>query len=198
MGNCVAAPRPHSGDAAFGVFFPSRKRSVEGMVAERAVGRGLAYLRNSQRDDGAWLPLWFGNELAPDEHNGVYGTGRVLSCLLQAGFDRESMLVAGGRWLVSVQNRDGGWGGDRDVQSSIEETAVAVEALGRLVLAGDADEKITQAVQSGAQWLIENTQQGTEFPAAPIGLYFARLWYFEKLYPITFALRALGVVRRLG
>ena len=29
----------------------------------------LAFLRRTQRDDGSWLPLWFGNEHAPDDEN---------------------------------------------------------------------------------------------------------------------------------
>ena len=33
------------------------------------------------------------------------------------------------RYLLSVQNADGGWGGDKDCPSSVEETALAVEVL---------------------------------------------------------------------
>jgi squalene-hopene/tetraprenyl-beta-curcumene cyclase len=32
---------------------------------------------------------------------------------------------------------------------------------------------------------------GTDFPSAPIGLYFARLWYHEKLYPVVWTLQSL-------
>ena len=28
--------------------------------------------------------------------------------------------------------------------------------------------------------------------AAPVGLYFARLWYYEELYPLVFALEGLA------
>ena len=31
---------------------------------------------------------------------------------------------------------------------------------------------------------------------SPIGFYFAKLWYFEKLYPIIFTVAALGRARR--
>ena len=34
-----------------------------------------------------------------------------------------------------------------------------------------------------------------ELSAAPIGLYFARLWYYEELYPLVFALSGLGAMR---
>ena len=37
------------------------------------------------------------------------------------------------------------------------------------------------------------------FDPAPIGFYFAKLWYYEKLYPLVFAVAALGqAIRRAG
>jgi squalene-hopene/tetraprenyl-beta-curcumene cyclase len=42
------------------------------------------------------------------------------------------------------------------------------------------------------------TEQGTRFPAAPIGLYFARLWYHERLYPVVWALGALKALREVS
>jgi squalene-hopene/tetraprenyl-beta-curcumene cyclase len=31
---------------------------------------------------------------------------------------------------------------------------------------------------------------------APIGFYFAKLWYFERLYPLIFTVGALGAEKR--
>jgi hypothetical protein len=49
---------------------------------------------------------------------------------------RKFLLASGGGgkkrgmdWLVAAQNRDGGWGGAAEMESSIEETALAVNAL---------------------------------------------------------------------
>jgi squalene-hopene/tetraprenyl-beta-curcumene cyclase len=39
------------------------------------------------------------------------------------------------------------------------------------------------------------TEDGRYFPAAPVGLYFARLWYSEELYPLIFAAGALESAR---
>jgi squalene-hopene/tetraprenyl-beta-curcumene cyclase len=89
-------------------------------------------------------------------------------------------------WLRSQQNTDGGWGGGDGSPSSIEETAVAVEAL-----AGE-DRK---AVQCGVRWLIDRTDAGRHFPPSPVGFYFARLWYFERLYPMIWTTGALRAVR---
>ncbi|MHC4553541.1 MAG: hypothetical protein ACYSUT_12385, partial [Planctomycetota bacterium] len=62
----------------------------------------------------------------------------------------------------------------------------------------DNDETIHRIIEEAIDWLSERTKQGTEFAAAPIGLYFARLWYAERLYPVVFALSALTAVRRDG
>ena len=40
-------------------------------------------------------------------------------------------------------------------------------------------------------WLVEATNEGKSFPASPIGLYFAKLWYFERLYPQVWSVAAL-------
>jgi squalene-hopene/tetraprenyl-beta-curcumene cyclase len=103
------------------------------------------------------------------------------------------MCERGVRWLLSAQNADGGWGGAGSVASSLEETALAVEALAAAgPLCGDPS--AAQAICRGAQWLIVSTHHGTYLPASPIGLYFASLWYFEQLYPLIFALTALSRV----
>jgi squalene-hopene/tetraprenyl-beta-curcumene cyclase len=39
------------------------------------------------------------------------------------------------------------------------------------------------------------TRSGTHFPASSIGLYFARLWYHEQLYPVIWTLGAQAVER---
>jgi squalene-hopene/tetraprenyl-beta-curcumene cyclase len=153
--------------------------------AQRGMSRALMFLRKAQRDDGAWVPLWFGNEHEPAEENPVYGTARVLAAL--AGLD-EPMVSRGSAWLTGAQNDDGGWGGARGAPSSIEETALALDALLRL---GPPDER----TERGVQWLVEHTERGTRFPPAPIGFYFARLWYYEKLYPLIFAVGALHRAR---
>ncbi|MDD4889483.1 MAG: prenyltransferase/squalene oxidase repeat-containing protein [Phycisphaerae bacterium] len=146
-----------------------------------------AYLKRTQRADGSWLPLWFGDQAQREEGNSTYGTARVL---LGAGGGR------GADWLIANQNDDGGWGAMRGLPATIEQTAVAVEALceSRREHPGPA---AADAIRAGVAWLIANTRGGTEFPAAPIGLYFAKLWYSEKLYPLIFTVAALGRAARV-
>src|SRR5205807_6954399 len=62
------------------LLHPQENRSVEikGSKTARAIKKGLRYIARHQRPDGSWLPLWFGNQHAPNEENPTYGTARVL------------------------------------------------------------------------------------------------------------------------
>ncbi|MGH9159132.1 MAG: prenyltransferase/squalene oxidase repeat-containing protein, partial [Vicinamibacteraceae bacterium] len=160
--------------------------------------RALRCIAREQRADGAWAPLWFGNEQASDEENRTYGTARVLAGL-QAPLVRDEPGSIDCRrkataWLLHAQNEDGGWGGSHGVASSIEETGVALTALSRARPDADPDRTL-RAVARGAAWLVEATKQGECTSASPIGLYFARLWYFEELYPVIFAIGGLAAAR---
>jgi squalene-hopene/tetraprenyl-beta-curcumene cyclase len=156
----------------------------------KAVARGLAYLAREQRPDGSWLPLWFGNQHAPDDVNPTYGTARVLAAYRDLGLLSSEPARRGLAWLLVNQNADGGWGGLAGAPSSVEETALAVEAL------LDAPDEARPAVERGLGWLVERVEAGGLHEPTPIGFYFAKLWYFEKMYPLVFAVAALGRARR--
>jgi squalene-hopene/tetraprenyl-beta-curcumene cyclase len=47
-------------------------------------------------------------------------------------------------------------------------------------------------------WIVERTDGGRTTLAAPIGLYFARLWYWETFYPLIFAVEGLRAARSTG
>jgi squalene-hopene/tetraprenyl-beta-curcumene cyclase len=47
-------------------------------------------------------------------------------------------------------------------------------------------------LERGTAWLLTRSANGTRFDPAPIGLYFARLWYHERLYPVIWTLGALA------
>ena len=180
--------------------------------------RCMNFLIRNQQADGSFLPLWFGNQHAADMHNRVYGTARVVQALLDVCEDGQAgqqMLRHGIAYLLTSQNTDGGWGAASNDSSqsvsgssSIEETALAVDALAKACmfarerewLAGGIDDAaLESAIDRGCEWLIARCSQiGTQpLEPSPIGLYFAQLWYFEKLYPLIFAAGALSRVASL-
>lgn len=167
---------------------------------ERAMKLGLAYLERKQRADGSWIPLWFGNQDQPDEENPVYGTARVLMAYRDLRLLETSPARRAIGWLLSHRGRDGGWGGAERQRaggqmSSVEETALAVEAL----LGSGTGSPLEPEVVEGVNWLIGAVESGRHREPAPIGFYFARLWYYERLYPLIFTVAALGqAVRRLA
>lgn len=155
---------------------------------KKSIHMAIGYLTQTQTADGAWSPLWFGNQGTEDKTNPVYGTAKVCiylnDCLVIQHPDRQFMRRLSGmaenarHYLASQQNADGSWGGQKGVPGTIEETALAVCAL-----AGYAD----ALCEKGLAW----ARGRPELPAAPIGLYFAKLWYDEQLYPLIYYVEAL-------
>lgn len=165
---------------------------------DKAHERAIRFLLRQQRADGSWLPLWFGNQWNHDDENPVYGTSRVLVAL--AHCDEPAALMRGARWLMESQRPDGSWGGRAAEHSSTEETALAVEALAETARA-DSDPSLKAALiasmRRGARWLIERVESSTWIEPSPIGFYFAKLWYYERLYPAIFTVGALRRVREV-
>ncbi len=160
---------------------------------QKSFDKALNYLEKNQREDGSWLPLWFGNQQTKEHTNPVYGTAKVVTYLkdslnhnwLSKNLKQrlKVLIQRGTRYLVYVQNGDRSWGAAKYIPGTMEETALAVSAL--------ASVEYREICESGLIWL--NTfykQNGLK--AAPIGLYFASLWYDEKLYPVTAYLEALS------
>ena len=172
--------------------------------SHRAIAGALAYLGRRQRADGSWLPLWFGNQHLDDQVNPCYGTARVLIALASAGRGDAAMVARGAGWLLAHQQAEGGWGGDRTAPTSVEETALAVDALASLLLAGGAatwpgldDAALRATLTRGVDRLIALTDGGNRFPPTPIGLYFAKLWYHDLIYPVAFTVQALAKARKV-
>jgi squalene-hopene/tetraprenyl-beta-curcumene cyclase len=188
----------------------------------KAIERGFRFLERNQRPDGSWLPLWFGNQDHPAEENPIYGTARVLLAYRDTGRIETLPAQRGLKYLVGAQNADGGWGGGASVralgrkivlpgeaecpvESTVEETAVAVEALlGAISFPseGSSPPRLSSVVPEatlarGLAWLCHAVENGWLFEPAPIGFYFAKLWYYERLYPLTFTVAALGRALRL-
>lgn len=148
------------------------------------------YLKHSQNDDGSWIPLWFGDENSKKGENRVFGTALVIrNCIKFCGSNQalETALEKGLEFLRNSQNADGGWGGAG--KSSVEETSAVLSAFAAARHPCDAER-----IRRGVKWLVESSEAWIELPAAPIGLYFSSLWYYERLYPLMFFVNALRSV----
>ncbi len=162
---------------------------------KEAIRTGFGYIQRQQQADGSWLPLWFGNQDQPDDINPCYGTAKVLMAYREANSFDTKEAAFGLRWLADNQNLDGGWGGGPSVQwdderlghSSVEETSLCTE-----VLIDDPCERSQAAAQRGIEWLMVAVESNQIAKHTPIGFYFAKLWYYEELYPLIFATSALG------
>lgn len=177
---------------AWHVWRPHLPAEVQERI-DSGAKKALCFLERQRRSDGSWSPLWFGNQhRLADEENPTYGTAKVALAFLQIG--REDLADPGLAWLREHQNADGGWGSLRDVTpSTVEETALAMSVLaGAPVDCAATNEVLTR----GEKWLCEATKKGTAFEPSPIGFYFARLWYFEKAYPVVWTVEALSRVSK--
>jgi squalene-hopene/tetraprenyl-beta-curcumene cyclase len=77
----------------------------ENVQNSKAVADGVAYLRRTQLAEGSWYGRW--------GLNYIYGTWSVLCALNAAGVDHQDPVIRqAANWLLSIQNKDGGWGED--------------------------------------------------------------------------------------
>lgn len=175
----------------------------------RALQRGFRFLEKHQHPNGTWSPLWFGNQDQAGEDNPVYGTCRVLRGWLDCGLTESPPVSRGLQALLDLQDDAGGWGGgpgrtrslppdigqDRQT-ASCQETSLACETLAACPPELRSRPDISGALSRGLGWLAAACEREEHHETWPIGFYFAKLWYYEALYPLIFAVSAMETVVR--
>lgn len=158
---------------------------------ERSSQRLVSFMEKTQTQEGAWIPLWFGDQQAIDEHSPVYGTATAVDYFSSSDNDRVKKLAQKGvAYLLSVQNPDGGWGGAKGIVSKVTLTARTLAALAPYREVPD------DVIENGFNFLFQTYRHGNLYKREPIGLYFARLWYSEDLYNVAFLLNALKQLKK--
>jgi squalene-hopene/tetraprenyl-beta-curcumene cyclase len=162
-----------------------------------ALDRALAYLKRAQEKDGSWYGRW--------GMNYIYGTWSALCALNAAGVDAAAAEVCTAvGWLLSIQNRDGGWGEGGEsyrinyksyepAPSTASQTAWALLAL---MAAGEVDHP---AVACGVDYLVRTQgEDGFWKEERFTATGFPRVFYLRYHgYPKFFPLWALARYRNL-
>jgi squalene-hopene/tetraprenyl-beta-curcumene cyclase len=169
-------------------------------LEQHRIDRALDYLLAEQEEDGSWFGRWGVNY--------IYGTSGVLSALaLINPKSHRRAIDKGAQWLVSCQNRDGGWGETcwsyndpqkkRQGDSTPSQTAWALIGL---LAAGSATQDFEwDSIDRGVQYLVstqlprggwhEDYFTGTGFP----GHFYLKYHYYQHYFPLL----ALGRYARL-
>jgi squalene-hopene/tetraprenyl-beta-curcumene cyclase len=164
--------------------------ALEGRANTPAAQRALAWLLKAQEPQGSWFGRWGANHL--------YGTGAAVPALVAAGLPPGHPAIAHAvRWLVRVQNDDGGFGEDLRSYDKGGEPGLGAStpsqtawALLVLLAAGERGAPTQRAVawlaraqRADGDW-DEPHFTGTGFP----GDFYIRY----HLYRLSFPLMALG------
>ena len=159
---------------------------------QKSISRLIAWMERHQAADGSWIPLWFGDQDAENELSPVYGTATAVEYLTHSSNPATRPLIAKGiEYLLSAQNEDGGWGGAKGVRSKVTLTSRALSAL------ASVENPAMESIERGFDYLHEMWQADKLYREEPIGLYFARLWYSERMYNMVFTLIALKKLRQI-
>lgn len=164
--------------------------------------KSVTYFAKSMQKDESWLPLWFGNQHLPAEANAAYGTSRTLKAFVVAmtcGATQTQvpriLYNACVSWAARNQSSSSGWGKAASGTASVVETALVIEALAEATQLSEP--RALASLEHGIGWLLSRVEDGSWTQPEPIGFYFAKLWYYERLYPMVFTVAALEAVARL-
>jgi squalene-hopene/tetraprenyl-beta-curcumene cyclase len=156
--------------------------------SSKAVADGIAYLRRTQLAEGSWYGRW--------GLNYIYGTWSVLCALNAAGVDHaDPMIRKAVNWLVSIQNKDGGWGEDavsyrldyRGFEGCASTASQTAWALLALMAAGEVQ---NVAVIRGIEYLKSTqTEKGLWDEQRHTATGFPRVFYlryhgYSKFFPL--------------
>ncbi len=160
------------------------------------VARAVDFILKQQESDGSWYGRWGVNY--------IYGTWQVITGLVSVGVPpHDKNIQRGVRWLLSIQNQDGGWGetcvtyADPNQKGQGPSTpSQTAWALIGLMNGGAGD---NEAVQHGIQYLLDTQKPTGDWDEDQFtGTGFPRVFYLRYTgYRNYFPLMALGKYQAL-
>ncbi|GJW57347.1 dammarenediol II synthase-like protein [Tanacetum coccineum] len=165
-----------------------------------SISNGIRYLEETQWHDGSWYGYW-----------GVcfiYGTFFALRGLSSTGktYDNSEAVCKGVKFLLSVQNEEGGWGESRmscptevytpldGNRTNLVQTSWAMLGL----MFGGQMERDSMPLHKAAKLLINAQMDNGDFPQQEItGVYMKNCLLLYAQYRNIFPLWALGEYRKL-
>jgi squalene-hopene/tetraprenyl-beta-curcumene cyclase len=165
--------------------------------SSKALEQGVSYLRRTQLAEGSWYGRW--------GLNYIYGTWSALCALNAAGVDHgDPMIRKAVEWLVSIQNKNGGWGEDAtsyklDYSGFEDAPATASQTAWSLLGLMAAGEVGHPAVARGVEYLVATqSEKGLWDEQRFTATGFPRVFYLRYHgYPKFFPLWALARYRNL-
>lgn len=136
-------------------------------TGSEVIRMGVAYLRNTQSEDGSW-------------NNNTAHTVFALIALTTAETDSE-VRFKGLRWLKKVQNRSGGWGKQERSPDNVLYTAAVLAGFRRLGF-----KQSFEPVSKGADWLAAaiNHDGGWALQRGMQSDVFLTSWVIQGLEPV--------------
>ncbi len=167
---------------------------LDSAKAKQAIRSAVAYLEDSQEENGSWYGRWGVNY--------IYGTWQALKGLNAVGVSRDDDIVRRAvDYLKAMQNADGGWGESCESyedpalggvgETTPSQTAWAVMGL---IAAGEQD---SVEVERGVRLLVDTqAEDGDWHEKSWTGTGFPGVFYLKyHMYSLYFPLFALSMYR---
>lgn len=142
------------------------------------------YLENAIFHDGN-LACWHTDKKLPSTDEGITGSsGLALHALLKTGSENSS-LPSAVRWLVQMQNSDGGWSELKDGPSNVDNTFNVLRALKVAVQKDGNVDGLKEALRKGQNYVLKKSHIARKAQISNLAMLLrARLLFIDDPYDV--------------
>lgn len=153
----------------------SLREAADRSMAELAVDQ----LLSTQNSDGGW--------------GGGPSLTAMVSSAVTSSVEETSVALESICHYYQTYIAAGGLKSTRASSDLVDQGPTIAEPSG---FAQGRESRCLEAIIEAARWLTDAIEREQHRTAWPIGFYFAKLWYYEQLYPLVFATAAMGAAVR--